>query len=289
MRRRTSSYSLIQGFGGLCCGVLLTVSGAELRGQEAAYDVRPAYQDETGLEDTEQYTLVSHRPSCRHCAPNCCTCMPGYTTSPGYTTPAAPGETPESPSDVPPTTPQEALAPGQFAAGDTGTYVAPMQGAVAQLAPNMIGDFFGGGGGQSAIQLFRGQGPTLVTIPSPGTSSVGRVKLAENVSPIPRDRVFVNYSYFDNVPLTPDGVNVNRFVPGFEKTFLDGTMSFEVRFPFASTLSSNVVAGGPTKDDWGEFGNLSAIWKTLLHVDRRWVTTAGLQLTVPTADDVTVS
>ena len=57
-----------------------------------------------------------------------------------------------------------------------------------------------------------------VNIPNPGSGVVGRMKIAENGSPIPRDRVFFNYSYFDNV-LTPGGTNVNRFSPGLRKHF----------------------------------------------------------------------
>ena len=75
------------------------------------------------------------------------------------------------------------------------------------------------------------------TIPS-GTNGgvVGQVKLAEGFSPIPQDRVYFNYSYFNQVPLSASGVNVNRFTPGFEKTFWDRLASVEFRTPMASTL-----------------------------------------------------
>jgi hypothetical protein len=147
------------------------------------------------------------------------------------------------------------------------------------------------GGEFDALQVFNifTDDASSICIPSPGTSGVGRVKLAENCSPIPRDRVFINYSYFDNVPLQDPGVNVNRFVPGFEKTFFNGMTSIEVRAPFASTLTSDLVTGGPNDDSRAEFGNASIISKTLLAQNNCWAWAAGLQIALPTADDVRVT
>lgn len=130
---------------------------------------------------------------------------------------------------------------------------------------------------------------TEICVPSPGTSTVGRVKLAENTSPIPRDRVFMNYSYFHNVPLGPRGADVDRFVPGFEKTFFAGLTSIEMRFPFAATLDSNVLSDGPTDTSNFEYGNMSLVSKTLLIQNQVWAFSGGIQVALPTADDVTVS
>ena len=85
---------------------------------------------------------------------------------------------------------------------------------------------------------------TPIVIPSSAGSVVGRMKIAENVSPLPRDRVFFNYSLFGNVPLSQGGGNVNRFSPGFEKTFFNRMTSVELRAPFAATLNSDVTVGG---------------------------------------------
>jgi hypothetical protein len=53
---------------------------------------------------------------------------------------------------------------------------------------------------------------------TPGLN-VGFVKLAENVSPMPRDRVFFNMSYFHNSFFSQNvRADINRFMPGFEKT-----------------------------------------------------------------------
>ena len=125
-----------------------------------------------------------------------------------------------------------------------------------------------------------------VDLPSPSSGGVvGRTKIAENTSPIPRDRFFFNYSFFDEVPLLPGGVNVNRFTPGFEKTFLDGWMSFEMKFPMATTLDSTVVEGGVTSTSHGEFGNIAATFKTLVFQRETIVISGGLMVVAPTAND----
>jgi hypothetical protein len=130
----------------------------------------------------------------------------------------------------------------------------------------------------------------LIDIPSPsaGGGVVGRIKMAENSSPMPRDRIFFNYSYFHNVPLFPGGVDVNRFTPGFEKTFLDGMASFEMAVPFATTLDSNIFADGATDTSNMEFGNLTMALKGLLYRSEYWATSAGLAVAVPTASDIRV-
>ncbi len=123
---------------------------------------------------------------------------------------------------------------------------------------------------------------------APG-AMVGRQKLSENGSPLPHDRVFVNYSYFNNTPLQSGGVNVTRVTPGLEKTFFDGNMSVEVRAPFATTLDSDIIAGGLTDTGNAEFGNLTVYFKALLWDAGFEAISAGLGLTFPTADDVTLS
>lgn len=122
---------------------------------------------------------------------------------------------------------------------------------------------------------------------APG-ANVGRQKLAENSSPFPQDRVFVNYSYFRNTPLVADGLNVHRVTPGFEKTFFRGNASVEVRAPFASTLDSDIIAGGATDTSTAEFGNLTVYFKALLWDAGYEALSAGFGLSFPTASDVLV-
>jgi hypothetical protein len=130
----------------------------------------------------------------------------------------------------------------------------------------------------------------IINVPSPGGGgSVGRMKIAESNSPIPRDRVFFSYSLFHNVPFDSRDPDVNRYTPGFEKTFWNGRGSVELNVPFASTLDSNMVAGELTNGSHTEFGNATGIVKFLLWNDENWAFAGGLGVGVPTADDVIVS
>jgi hypothetical protein len=153
----------------------------------------------------------------------------------------------------------------------------------------MIGDFFGGGRGTLDIyywsSYYGAYCPCDVFFPSPG-AVLGATKIAENTSPLPQDRIFFNYSYFDNTPLYPGGVNVSRFTPGVEKTFCCGTASLEVRVPMAVTLDSMIVLDDGPDLSHGEFGNLALTPKLLLRRRRRCALSAGMTITVPTADDV---
>jgi len=115
---------------------------------------------------------------------------------------------------------------------------------------------------------------------------VGFIKLTENMSPIPRDRVYINYSYFANANFFPNRADVNRWVPGYEMTFLDGTTSWEIRTPFAATLAADQVltpTAGITQYRDIEFGNMSVIFKTFLWQAETWAITGGIQTMVPTA------
>ena len=129
---------------------------------------------------------------------------------------------------------------------------------------------------------------TPIVIPSSAGSVIGRMKIAENVSPLPRDRVFFNYSLFGNVPLSPGGGNVNRFSPGFEKTFFNRMTSVELRAPFAATLNSDITLGGAEEYDNIEFGDLFLAFKALLLSWDNAAVTGGLSLALPTAGDSNV-
>lgn len=127
---------------------------------------------------------------------------------------------------------------------------------------------------------------------TPG-ANVGFVKLSENVSPLPRDRVYFNYSFFDNALLGDIRGDVSRFTPGVEKTFADGWTSVEVRTPFAATVSSTQSIDpsdpcGIADAEGIEFGNLSVIFKSIVALGDTWAVTGGLQVMLPTASDVAV-
>jgi hypothetical protein len=168
--------------------------------------------------------------------------------------------------------------------------------------PNMWGDFFDGtpypltlkdlsilpaewlSGTASPNTELRG-----LRLPRAGGLALRRVKLAENSSPLPMDRLIGNYNLFDNVDEIGD---VTRFTFGVEKTFDDGLKSFEARMSFAHTLSSNQIyrtpVGAPpfvtqALDD--EFGNLVLTYKQVIRPLDDGIVTAGIGIGLPTADD----
>jgi len=155
----------------------------------------------------------------------------------------------------------------------------------AVYAPNFVGDFFGGPVGGFSIGSNNNGG----RIDYPGLASGGLTgiqKLAENSSPIPRDRILFNYSYYNNVQFTPGGTDVNRYVVGFEKTLFDQMFSIELRAPFASTLNSNIYPEGQATGTDTEFGNLTLYFKALMLTGDSYAIGAGLGVSAPTADSI---
>ncbi len=164
-------------------------------------------------------------------------------------------------------------------AGGGGGFGSSLSGATT---PEMMGDFFGLGGVPSVFD--RGTQTYSTCVPS-AAYALGRMKLAENNSPIPRDRVFFNYSLFTGVPLAKEPVAVNRFSPGFEKTFLGGLASFELRTPFGSSVDNDVFADGSNSNHEFQFGNLFLALKGVLLQKNNWLITGGTSVLLPTAAD----
>lgn len=141
----------------------------------------------------------------------------------------------------------------------------------------------------------------------------GGFKIAENASPMPVDRWFFTYNHFNSIrtpqygqtapsgstqnfmtkdrtgitktsiatvfpaPIVPF-VNANREIAGFEKTFLDGRASFEMRLPvFQQT-------GGGDDFRAANFGDITIIGKYAMYLDRETgdVFSGGLAVTAPT-------
>jgi len=126
------------------------------------------------------------------------------------------------------------------------------------------------------------RGEQNVALPGAG-SVVGRIKISEDTSPLPRDRLIFAYDNFDAVPFTTSGLTVNRYQVGIEKTFLDGRWSAEFRLPFAATLASTSVQGFETTHT--ELGNLRFALKRIFTQNQVLTTTAGIAATLPTAQD----
>ena len=154
---------------------------------------------------------------------------------------------------------------------------------------DMIGDFFGSGGrfvltiGASACH----RNDDRVCRRCPG-AAVPRFKMAELTSPIPEDRVFFDYDNYHDAPANTTAnpnIAVNCYTPGFEKTFLGGVASVELRLPMATTLDNNVYFDGATSRSEGEVGDLSLTVKAFVFRRETLSLTAGLAMTVPTAKD----
>lgn len=155
------------------------------------------------------------------------------------------------------------------------------------------GEFFTGD--QFFIEQFYlfSPAPLHIVVPNPGSGgAIGKVKLAENNSARPQDRLFFDYQFFSSVPLLTNGVDVTRFTPGFEKTFigpLGNLASFEVRVPMALTLNSEILADAANDLDSAEFGNVSLAAKFLFYEAPQLQMAFGMGITLPTAEDVSLS
>ena len=151
--------------------------------------------------------------------------------------------------------------------------------AEADLKVTTTGFNVGGFAPGQQLHLFR-----------PG-SQISRYKAGEQNSAVPRDRIFFNDSFFGSVPGTGGAQDVNRFVPGFEKTLGNGESSLELRLPFASTFDSNQsfgINGQASGGSGAELGNLTVAYKHVLTQSETLMTTAGVGLELPTADDLVI-
>ncbi len=146
--------------------------------------------------------------------------------------------------------------------------------------PSMFGDFFAVGSLQATFQEVEQSGQTL-NVPA-GGGAVGRIKVAENNSPIPRNRFFFNYNFFNNVA---GGIgDVNRYEFGYEQTFWEESSSIEIAVPFASTLDANQFDDGRRATDT-RFGDVAIALKTILFEGESCLIAGGLGLSFPSSGD----
>jgi hypothetical protein len=173
--------------------------------------------------------------------------------------------------------PAEAAAPPSALAGGMGAAAGP-----ESAFPNMIGDFFGGG----ARFFGRGQ---LANIQNASVGIAGgdrRYKIIEGNSPVPTDRLFLNYNHFQNPLLDIEGNdrNLERFTFGLEKTFFDGMWSAEVRLPLSSDYNSTQsMSGGGLSAT--EFGDVAVALKRVILRRENFLLSTGLGMAFPTGDD----
>jgi hypothetical protein len=124
----------------------------------------------------------------------------------------------------------------------------------------------------------------FIFAPQPG-DSIGGSKIADNNSPMPRDRIYGVYNHFNHA-FGSTNIDLGRF--GIEKTFFSGLASIEVRVPFAGTVASSQQSDGSASGD-AVFGNVCINLKTLLYTGDNFLLSGGVGLTTPTADDTRVT
>lgn len=131
-----------------------------------------------------------------------------------------------------------------------------------------------------------------------------RVKIAENNSAIPADRLIYMHNHFrdaiegdvfqfpladdDNVTSFPflaqkkSRRSVSRSTVGFEKTFFDGQASVEVRLPINHRRLE--MKSADLESDGGNVGNLAVIVKRILFENDSIIVSGGTGVDVPTGD-----
>jgi hypothetical protein len=123
--------------------------------------------------------------------------------------------------------------------------------------------------------------------------SIRGFKIAENQSPIPQDRIFFNFNFYDDVNKdlnrfyqTPfEGVQIYRYIFGAEKTFDQGNGSVGFRLPidniYARPINQLLAGQGGTST---ALGDLSLFTKYILKRDPKTgsLLTVGLAMTFPT-------
>lgn len=218
----------------------------------------------------------------------------GQIGGPGQTMPGGVQPTPADPNN-----PNSATDPGS-------SNVDPS--TQANLDSFAMSDQFGGGQGMGARDItigdfFNNTGQfggfsyelmgNAVPVNSPVAGGDRRYKVSDYFSPLPVNRVYVTYHNFDDPVNDVNGnvLDVHRYTMGIERTFWQDAASFEVRVPFIHGLNRNQTGDGVAGNliDGTEFGNLTLVTKFLLteRCNRSW--SAGMALTVPTADDATIT
>jgi hypothetical protein len=157
-------------------------------------------------------------------------------------------------------------------------------------APHMFGDFFNQGG---QIRVNPGRPANVTGVADlPVAGGARRIKISENNSALPMDRVYLMYNHFHNAleadlnPSRPGftrDFSVDRYVIGLEKTFCQGLWSVDLRMPF--TNQYGLSAPGFAVDG-GNVGNLGIALKRALAASDTMVLAAGLGIDTPTGSDI---
>ncbi|WP_162273188.1 hypothetical protein [Rubripirellula obstinata] len=153
-------------------------------------------------------------------------------------------------------------------------------GYTANLGGSGSGSGSGSGGGGGSGSGSGNEQP----VPGPGIA-VRRIKIAENYSPDVRDRLYLNYSFFNN--FQGNLGDISRVIMGMERVLFEDLVSIEYRLPVAGTFGSTQTLGEAERRAL-EIGNASAILKTILLRGQDYIWAAGLGVSVPLASDTSL-
>jgi hypothetical protein len=214
-----------------------------------------------------------------YCPPQPCPTPPvpeAVPTPPGKPSEAKPPET-TAPSEAAMTAPPT-ISPLEAAATGTGTVALAVPGFKGDQVP-IVAIAFG------PPQQPNGQ-PRASVVAPPARS----FKMSDDESPAPRDRVFFDFNYYDNVGaaisrrlgIDLHDIAVYRESFGVEKTFLDSSASLGLRLPL-NTLSAGSDTPGQGGTDT-DVGDLTAILKYAFwrNPDTGSLLSTGLAVTAPT-------
>lgn len=124
--------------------------------------------------------------------------------------------------------------------------------------------------------------------------SVRGLKIGENQSPQPQDRVFYSFNYYSNLNATIDkrfdtpinNVQAYRSIFGFEKTFDQGRASFGMVLPLDTLSASSTIKGNFAKPGGVStaVGDLSIFTKFIIRQNMKTgsLFSGGLVVTAPT-------
>jgi len=165
-----------------------------------------------------------------------------------------------------------------------------------------IPEVFGDSPGLSTFAVFRPQPPPDLPPPTapprpPGNfrpvvsaafvPSIRSIKIAEDQSPAPRDRLIYSFNFYDNVNesinrrfLAPiSDIRAFRHILGFEKTFLDRRASLGLRFPILTVNgNSPLPTVGQTETALGNL-NIFAKYAFVIDEEAGRLYSAGLSVT----------
>ncbi|HVJ67339.1 MAG TPA: hypothetical protein VM510_05105, partial [Caulifigura sp.] len=142
-----------------------------------------------------------------------------------------------------------------------------------------------------------GESQEFATIVGPTSVNAFSQKISENNHPLPRDRVFYTFNYFNDAlkfDSSYDGFfgtssttqSLLRHTLGVEKTFNEGDSSIEVRLPFnTGTSFSRTDTGQVWGYDGGTLGNVMLTGKTLIYEGDQFLASTGMGVILPTAAD----